>query len=198
MIITRRKLLESAVLASTTSLTTKSIAAVKRNQNRILFDQAIAALGKHNAQIKHRDIIGIVDFSAPSRAPRFHLLNMVNGDITSLLVSHGKGSDPKHSGWLQKFSNVHGSEATSSGAYLTGKAYIGKHGQSQRLIGLDPENDQAESRAIVMHGAKYVSTDIIAAQGKLGRSQGCFAFSPSKIAQVMEQLGQGRLLFASK
>jgi L,D-transpeptidase catalytic domain len=81
---------------------------------------------------------------------------------------------------------------------LTSSPYTGKHGSSRRLIGLDPENDQAESRAIVIHAADYVGNDVIAMQGKIGRSQGCFAVAPSDLAQVMQRLGEGRLLFASK
>ena len=78
------------------------------------------------------------------------------------------------------------------------ESYFGQHGQSLRLAGLDPENDQAEARAIVIHPAWYVSDAMIAEHGKLGRSQGCFAVSESDIAQVLERLGSGSFLFADK
>jgi L,D-transpeptidase catalytic domain len=195
---TRRKLLGSAILASAASLAPRSFAAIGSDRTTALIYRAKAALERHGAAIAHQDVIGVVDFAAASRNPRFHLLDMGSGKITSLLVAHGRGSDPDHSGWLQRFSNIPGSEATSSGAFLTSSPYAGKHGQSRRLIGLDPENDQAESRAIVIHGADYVGSDIIAMQGKIGRSQGCFAVAPSDLTQVMERLGEGRLLFASK
>jgi hypothetical protein len=32
----------------------------------------------------------------------------------------------------------------------------------------------------------------------LGRSDGCFVFSPADIGQVLTRLGQGRLLYAGK
>ena len=137
-------------------------------------------------------------FSQPSGLPRFHLFNMIDGSNTTLLVSHGIGSDRGHSGKLQQFSNIPGSEATSAGAYLIGETYYGKYGASRRLIGLDPENDQAENRAIVIHPARYVSQSMVATQGKIGRSQGCFAFSFDDINQVLSRLAPGLLLYDDK
>jgi hypothetical protein len=160
--------------------------------------KASHAFGRHGAKITQRDIITIADFSAPSREPRFHLFNVHNGETTTLLVAHGKGSDPTHTGWVQSFSNMPGSEASSPGSFLVGETYIGQHGQSRRLIGLDPENDQAEARAIVIHPAWYVSPAVAQEQGKLGRSQGCFAVSQDDIEQVLTRLGMGSLLFADK
>lgn len=62
-------------------------------------------------------------------------------------------SDPHHTGYLHKFSNVSGPNASSEGAFLTGDYYVGQHDRSQRLAGLDPTNDNAMDRAIVIHGA---------------------------------------------
>jgi L,D-transpeptidase catalytic domain len=163
-----------------------------------LLTRASAAFGRHSAAITQRDIIAIADFSAPSREPRFHLFNVHNGHTTTMLVAHGRGSDPEHSGWVQSFSNMPGSEASSEGSYIVGETYFGQHGQSRRLIGLDAENDQAENRAIVIHPAWYVSDAMIQEHGKLGRSQGCFAVAESDIEQVLTRLGAGSLLFADK
>lgn len=163
-----------------------------------LYPRAMAALERHDAHIPHRDRIAVVDFSAPSREARMHLVDLEGGAVDSYLVSHGKGSDPARSGWLQSFSNVPDSEASSQGAYVTGAQYTGKHGASRRLIGLDPTNDMAEARAIVMHGADYVSETMASAHGLIGRSQGCFAVTQDAIREVLERLGEGRLLFAWK
>jgi L,D-transpeptidase catalytic domain len=163
-----------------------------------LMKKALAALQQHSATISQRRIMAIADFSAASATPRFHILNMEDGLHQPLLVAHGRGSDPDHSGWVQQFSNVPGSEATSAGAYVTGESYFGQHGFSRRLIGLDPENDQAEPRAIVIHGAWYVSADIALQQGKIGRSQGCFAFAEGDIGNVMWRLPPGSLIYAGK
>jgi hypothetical protein len=163
-----------------------------------LVERALAALFGNHAAIWSRDVIAIADFSLPSSAPRFFLVDIVRGQTTSLLVTHGKGSDPDHSGWLQNFSDSIGSAATSEGAYLTGDAYTGIHGPSRRLIGLDPTNAHAEERAIVIHSAWYANADMIVRQGKLGRSDGCFAFGETDIAMVLARLGRGRLLYAGR
>jgi hypothetical protein len=99
---------------------------------------------------------------------------------------------------LQRFSNDPGSYASSRGAYLTAEPYVGKHGRSRRLVGLDPSNDLALDRAIVIHGAAYVDPSLIASQGRIGRSQGCFAVEPREIEAVMALLGEGRMIYASK
>lgn len=160
--------------------------------------RALAALDRHRSAIEHRDWLGIVDFSMASRNRRFYLVDLVGGRTTSLLVSHGRGSDPGNSGWLQSFSNRPGSEASSQGSFLTGDTYYGKHGRSRRLIGLEPSNDQAQRRAIVIHSASYVSEDMANTHGRVGRSQGCFAVSDEELNMVLSRLGSGRLLFAAK
>ena len=164
-----------------------------------LLDHAKAALDAHPGTFAHRDRIALADFSLASSAPRFQLVDLANGRVErSLLVAHGSGSDPGATGMLQSFSNDPGSHATSRGAYLTAGTYFGKYGRSQRLIGLDADNSMALDRAIVVHGAPYVDPDLVAAQGRIGRSQGCFAFELGKVAQVMDWLGEGRLLYAGK
>lgn len=162
-----------------------------------LFEAAMAALDRHSGQLQ-RDRIGIADFGAPSSDPRFHLVNLHDGTTTSLLVAHGSGSDPAYSGWLQRFSNRPGSNATSEGAYATSEYYVGAHGRSQRLIGLDPTNNNAMDRAIVVHGAWYAEPEMVEDHGKLGRSQGCFALPQGTLGQVFDHLGEGRLIYAGK
>jgi hypothetical protein len=159
---------------------------------------ALDALKRHEASIAHHDVMGIVDFSRPSSAPRFHSLNLADGRVRSHLVAHGRGSDPEHTGWLERFSNEPHSYATSAGAFRTQGVYLGEHGQSIRLDGLDASNSNAASRAIVVHGAWYVSDDIAKEHGVLGRSEGCFAMAPSSIAEVLASLGSGRLIYAGK
>jgi hypothetical protein len=163
-----------------------------------LLHRALDALERHRGSIDHRDAIGIADFSLHSRAPRFHLLDLANGAATSHLVAHGRGSDPTHTGWLERFSNEPRSHATSAGAYLTGAVYMGEHGRSMRLEGLDPTNDHAAERAIVVHSAWYVSEQIVAHFGMLGRSEGCLALSNSSLDEIIARLGPGRMIYADK
>ena len=163
-----------------------------------LIAQAKAALDRHAGTIRNRDVVGVADFGPSSANPRFHLIDLQNGRIESFLVAHGRGSDPAHTGWLKRFSNDMGSAASSSGAFVTAEEYYGNHGRSRRIDGLDPTNNNARARAVVIHGAWYAEREMIAQHGKLGRSEGCFAFGERDLAQVMARLGPGRLIYADK
>ena len=163
-----------------------------------LMRRALAALDRHGKRVPLRDRILIADMAAPSAQPRFHFVDLVSGKSTSFLVTHGSGSDPAHTGYLQRFSNDPGSNATSEGAFLASNYYVGKHGHSQRLIGLDTTNDNALSRAIVVHSAWYANRDMIKTHGQLGRSQGCFAVGERDLDQVFAMLGSERMIFAAK
>ncbi|OYX52195.1 MAG: transcriptional initiation protein Tat [Sphingomonas sp. 32-66-10] len=163
-----------------------------------LFQRAAAALQLHSSRIRQQDRIAIADFSLPSSRLRFHFVDMINGATRSMLVSHGIGSDPEHTGMLQRFSNEVNSEATCEGAFLAANYYVGKHQLSQRLIGLDPTNYNALDRAIVVHAAWYSNPDMIAKHGKLGRSQGCFAVGERDLDTLFALLGEGRMIYATK
>ena len=165
--------------------------------NPILFSKAKAALDSR-PWVRHRDFIGIVDFAAGSSEARFHVVHLPSGHVESHRVAHGSGSDPRHTGFLDYFSNRPGSEATSNGAYTTADTYNGKYGLSMKVNGLDWSNNNAMARAIVIHNAWYAEPEMIDAHGKLGRSQGCFAFSRKDQWNVMQRLGGGRLIYADK
>jgi hypothetical protein len=201
LVVSRRFFINLAV-ASLASGSAGARLALGRTENldgRVdpsLLRLALAALEQHQGSISYRDFIGVADFSLPSSAPRFHLVNLADGSVQSHLVAHGKGSDPSHTGWLERFSNEPHSNATSAGAYRTGSLYVGAHGHSMRLEGLDPTNSNALSRAIVVHGAWYVNDEMIGHSGMLGRSQGCFAVAESSLPEIMARLGPGRLIYA--
>jgi hypothetical protein len=159
---------------------------------------AKAGLERVGARLAERDVVGIANFARPSAQPRLHLVDIAAGKVTTLLVAHGKGSDPNHTGWLTAFSNAPGSDATSQGAFLTGEHYDGAHGRSMRLIGLDPTNNNARERDIVVHSAWYVGQDIAHSHGMIGCSEGCFAVNHADLDQALTRLGPGRLLIAVK
>jgi hypothetical protein len=163
-----------------------------------LLARARAAFESHRPQLAHTDIVGIADFSRPSHEHRFFLLDTASGRVSNHLVAHGRGSDPAHSGFVERFSNQIGSEASSQGGYRTGEYYHGKYGRSMRLTGLDWSNSNAEARAIVVHSAWYAEPEQLAAHGKLGRSEGCFALPYNSLQQVLARLGPGRFLYADK
>jgi len=161
-----------------------------------LFARAKAALDSH--KVWPRDTIGIVDFSKPSDEERFFLVDLASGNVEAHRVAHGRGSDPDHSGFVERFSNAFGSYASSNGAYVTGDYYDGKYGLSMKVRGLDWSNSNAEPRAIVIHNAWYAEDDMIPVHGKLGRSEGCFAMSRKSQYDVMRKLAGGRMIYADK
>ena len=70
--------------------------------------------------------------------------------------------------------------------------------RSLRLSGLDASNSNAHARAIVVHSAWYAEPEVIREHGKLGRSEGCFAFSRADQNKVMSRLAGGRMIYADK
>jgi hypothetical protein len=203
LVVSRRFLIKLALasLASASALARPALGRTESVDGQIdasLLRRALDALQQHHDSINHRDFIGVADFSLPSRAPRFHLVSLADGTVQSHLVAHGKGSDPSHTGWLERFSNEPHSNATSAGAYRTDSLYVGAHGHSMRLEGLDPTNSNALSRAIVVHGAWYVNKERISDSGMLGRSQGCFAVADSSLPEIIARLGPGRLIYAGR
>jgi hypothetical protein len=203
LVLSRRFFINLALasLASASAGARLALGRTERVDGRMdpgLLRRALDALEQHHDSITYRDFIGVADFSLPSRAPRFHLVNLAEGSVRSHLVAHGRGSDPAHTGWLERFSNEPRSNATSAGAYRTGSLYLGAHGRSMRLEGLDPTNSNALSRAIVVHGAWYVNEEMIGHSGMLGRSQGCFAVAGSSLTEITARLGAGRLIYADK
>ena len=161
-----------------------------------LFARAKAALNQH--KIYARDSMAIVDFSRPSSEPRFYVVDLMSGNVETHRVAHGRGSDPDHSGFVERFSNDFGSYASSNGTYVTGDYYDGKYGLSMKVRGLDWSNYNAEPRAIVIHNAWYAEDDLIPIHGKLGRSEGCFAMSRKSQYEVMRKLAGGRMIYADK
>ena len=157
---------------------------------------AKAALDSH--QIAARDT------SASSTSPRRRtssasiVVDLRSGLADSFRVAHGRGSDPDHSGFVERFSNDFGSHATSNGTYTTADYYQGKYGLSMKVRGLDWSNYNAEPRAIVIHNAWYAEDEMIGIHGKLGRSEGCFAFSRADQWSVMRKLAGGRMIYADK
>ncbi len=192
----RRELLAGSIV--TAALTMLPARAMAAPTDARLLDVARQQLARMDNYIWVRDVVGLADFSMPSSEPRFFIVNMESGDVRRYYVTHGRGSDPEHDGWLKAFSNDYGSNATSRGAYLTRNYYEGKHGLSMRLTGLEPDNNNAETRAIVVHGADYANPDLIRTMGKLGRSEGCFAFPRDNLVEVIARMGPGRMIFADR
>jgi len=144
--------------------------------------------------IRRPEVITIIDFSLPSDTERLWVLDLMNNKVLyRCLVSHGKNTGEL---LAENFSNIPGSNASSPGFYSTGETYIGKHGLSLRLDGLEEGiNDKARERAIVMHGADYVSSDYVHKYGRLGRSFGCPAVPQEVSRDIVEAIKGGSCLF---
>ncbi len=197
----RRNLLKVAgAAAAMAGLPTRAFAQASplSERDRKLLDIARREVDRAGSALWRKDIVGIADYGVHSSLPRFHFANMEAGTVRSFLVAHGTGSDPDHSGFLQQFSNIEGSNATSRGAYITWEWYKGRYGTSIRLGGLDPDNSNALPRAIVMHSADYATPAHIEKWGRLGRSNGCFAMSPEDFNEALWHLSGGRLLYADR
>jgi len=144
--------------------------------------------------VRRPEVITIIDFSLPSDKKRLWVLDLINGKVLfCCLVSHGRNSGEL---MAENFSNTPGSNASSPGFYTTGETYIGKHGLSLALDGLETGiNDKARARAIVIHGADYVSADFIRKYGRLGRSLGCPAVPEELSREIIQTIKGGSCLF---
>ncbi len=199
MSMKRRELLKGTAAAGATLALPSTVAAQARAgtpRDRELFAIAQRELAKAGDAIWKRDIVGIADYGLHSAQERFHFVNLERGEISSYLVSHGAGSDPDHDGFLNHYSNVEGSNATSRGAYVTWEWYKGRYGTSVRLGGLDSTNNNALRRYIVMHTAKYAEASHVQRWGRLGRSNGCFVLGKRDFQKALLQLSGGRLIYA--
>lgn len=184
-----------ATLAIPARLPAQARAGLARDAKLADIAKMAQAKAKARDMLWREDFVGIADFGLRSSEPRFHFVNLA-GEVKSYHVSHGDGSDPEHDGWLNWFSNTHGSHCTSAGTYATFGWYTGRYGTSIRLEGLDDTNSNALDRAIVMHRAKYAEPEHLAKWGRLGRSNGCFAMSNENFKLALLQLGGGRVIHA--
>lgn len=139
-------------------------------------------------------ILVIIDYSKPSNRKRLWAVDIKNQELLhSALVAHGRNS-----GLItpDKFSNTVHSNMSSQGFFITGETYYGKHGYSLRLDGIEPGiNDNARSRAIVIHSADYATVDFVRQYGRLGRSFGCPALPPSKSRDIIDTIKNGACLY---
>lgn len=140
------------------------------------------------------EVLTIVDFSLSSNEERMWVIDMQTKKVVlQTLVAHGRNSGNV---FANSFSNKSESYQSSLGFYLTGEVYQGKHGTSLRLDGLENGiNNNARSRAVVIHGADYASKDFVKAHGRLGRSQGCPAVPYSVHKNLISTIKNKSVLF---
>jgi hypothetical protein len=146
------------------------------------------------AQKLENDILTIIDFSLSSNEKRLWVIDMESKEVLfHTLVAHGMNSGEE---FATNFSNEAESYKSSLGFYLTGEIYKGKHGESLRLDGIEKGiNDNARQRAIVIHGADYVSDSFAKNNGRLGRSQGCPALPNHLAAKIISKIKTKSVLY---
>ena len=157
-----------------------------------LWNEALAARSTHADAIDNDKYMIVIDYRQHSSEKRFYLVNLETLSTSSMLVSHGRGSDPDHDGIADTFSNRNGSKMTSLGTFVTAESYYGKHGLSLRLDGLDKQNSAARERAIVIHGADYVGPG----RRKIGRSWGCPALERRVAERIIPLITGGVMVYA--
>lgn len=143
----------------------------------------------------HQPLLTVIDYSLPSTARRLWVIDLVSRRVLfNELVAHGVNSGETYA---STFSNQIGSRQSSIGLFRTDEAYVGRHGRSLRLSGLEPGvNDRARERAIVMHAADYVSDATVSTYGSLGRSWGCPALPEAANDRIIDRIRGGTALFA--
>lgn len=148
---------------------------------------------KEKGMIK-KEVLTIIDFSLSSREKRLWIIDMNTNEILfNTLVAHGKNSGTDYA---VKFSNKNESYRSSLGFFATGEVYKGKHGLSLKLDGLEKGiNDNARKRAVVIHGADYVSKAFIKNHKRLGRSQGCPAVPVEFSKKIIQAIKEKSCLF---
>lgn len=141
-----------------------------------------------------KQVLTICDLSCSSNENRFWSIDLKKKKLLfNTYVAHGQGSGEE---FATSFSNKMNSHQSSLGFYVTGDTYVGEHGTSLHLHGVDNGfNDAAYERSIVVHGADYVSTSFINGNQRLGRSWGCPAV-PNKLAlPIINAIKDGTCLF---
>jgi hypothetical protein len=141
-----------------------------------------------------KEFLTIVDYSLPSTVKRLWIIDIkTNTVVLNSLVAHGKNSGEN---FATSFSNKCESNKSSLGFFTTGETYVGKHGLSLKLDGLENGvNNMARTRAIVMHAADYVTENFAKAHRRLGLSHGCPALPPNLSAKIISTIKGKSCLF---
>ncbi|KTD22494.1 murein L,D-transpeptidase catalytic domain family protein [Legionella londiniensis] len=145
--------------------------------------------------ISYNPILTVIDYSKPASQRRLWIFDLNHKKLLlHTYVSHGIKSGILSSRY---FSNRHNSKASSIGVYKTENDYYGRYGYALRLIGLESGfNDNAFSRAVVMHGGWYVNENFVEKYKRPGRSWGCPAVPREHTRFIINTIKDNSLLIA--
>ena len=146
--------------------------------------------------VDKKPILTVIDYSLPSTKKRMWVFDLISQKILfNTIVAHGKNSGSNYA--ATKFSNADGSLESSIGVFLTENTYIGHDGYTLKIKGLEPGfNENADRRHIVIHGAWYVSQDLVDRGGIIGRSWGCPALDKKLAQPIIDTIKGGSVVFA--
>ncbi len=172
-----------------------TISDIKSPQDRSAKAKDTASAVVHFAEpVSEISKLTICDFSKSSNTKRLWVIDTDKKEILfNSLVAHGMGTGEE---FAEKFSNTDSSHQSSLGFYVTETTYNGNNGYSLRLLGMDKGfNDAALSRAIVMHGADYVSENFAKQHKRIGRSWGCPAVPRDLAEPIINTIKAQNVLF---
>lgn len=148
---------------------------------------------QNNQELNNSKYLTVIDMSVSANDERFYIINMETQTVEhKSVVAHGEKSGVEYA---KKFSNKVNSHQTSLGFYKTAETYIGKHGLSLRLDGLEFSNNKARERAVVIHAADYVNPDFVESNGRLGRSWGCPSLPDKDYSVIIDKIKDGSCIF---
>lgn len=192
-----KKSFSSSTIPTTSSVVSQSSPAIRALLRQGVPEKQtsklVGYLNKYKSDLGNTKYATFIDFGKPSTEKRMFLVNLQTGEVNKYFVAHGQGSGLLYA---EKFSNKDGSHQSSLGLYVVQGTYVGKHGTSLYLDGLEKSNSNARDRNIVMHAANYVSAEFINSAGYLGRSHGCPALNPADFKSVLPKIKGGSLLLA--
>lgn len=191
-----RNLTKPSIEASMTAQYYDALDLASFGLSKPVFTAALKGFHKLMAKglLNKDSILTICDFSKSSSQKRLYVLDLKNMKVLfNTFVAHGRGSGMDYA---RSFSNKSRSNKSSLGFYITEETYFGSNGYSLRLNGMERGfNDKANARAIVMHGADYVSEQFMNSTGHLGRSLGCPAIPMGEHKEIIDNLKNGSLIF---
>lgn len=148
---------------------------------------------QNDGKLKNKKYLTIIDMGTSANSERLFIINMETQQLEhKSLVAHGRNTGGT---FAKQFSNKVNSHQTSLGFYKTAETYIGKHGFSLRLDGLEFSNNNARRRAVVIHEAAYANANYIKKNGRLGRSYGCPSLPKKDYKTIINKIKNGSCLF---
>jgi hypothetical protein len=149
---------------------------------------------KSQEKLKKTKYLTVVDFTQHSSRKRLYVIDTETFEIVyKSLCSHGKNTGGERA---EYFSNKVGSHQSSQGFFIANETYSGKFDLAMRLDGVEYCNDNARDRGIVVHGAKYATTEFMEKNDNvLGRSYGCPSLPENEAEHIITTIQGGSCFF---